>query len=101
VATSYGVIVPRLQASYKTDIEYCFDSASCRTGMWNEDEQFDLSARVSWVSTDEKWNGAIFATNLTDEAYVVGGSALVESSGVGGYAYSTPRMYGAEISYSF
>ena len=28
-------------------------------------------------------------------------TALIESSGVGGYAIATPRMYGAELKYQF
>jgi iron complex outermembrane receptor protein len=56
---SLGTVTPRLQASLKRDIEYCFDSASCRSGLWKEDEQFDLSARLNWVSPDEKWVGAL------------------------------------------
>ena len=43
------------------------------------------------MSNDERWIGAIYGTNLTDEDYIVGGSALVESSGVGGYNYNAPR----------
>lgn len=100
-ATSIGLITPRVQASYKTDIDYCFDSASCRSGLWLEDEQFDLSARLNWVSPDEQWTGALYGNNLTDEDYIVGGTALVESSGIGGYASATPRMYGAELQYRF
>jgi len=96
-----GMVVPRIQASWKLDIDFCFDSASCRTGQWLEDEQFDLSARVTWISADEKWVGALYGTNLTDEDYLVGGTALIESSGVGGYAVATPRMYGAELKYQF
>jgi iron complex outermembrane receptor protein len=99
--TSVGVFVPRLQASLKQDIEFCFDSASCRTGRWLEDEQFDLSARVTWISSNERWVGAVYGTNLTDETHIVGGTALVESQGVGGYAHAAPRMYGAEIEYRF
>jgi iron complex outermembrane receptor protein len=99
--TSMGVFIPRLQASYKTDIEYCFDSLSCDSGLWYEDEQFDLSARLTWISKDEKWTGALYGTNLTEEDHIVGGSALVESEGVGGYAVAAPRMYGAELKYAF
>ena len=29
--------------------------------------QFDLGARVTWISADEKWVGALYGTNLTDE----------------------------------
>ncbi|MCB1699690.1 MAG: TonB-dependent receptor [Pseudomonadales bacterium] len=96
-----GTVTPRLQASLKHDIEYCFDSASCRTGMWYEDEQFDLSARLNWVSPDQKWLGALYCNNITDTHYQVGGTALVEPSGAGGYSVATPRMYGLELEYRF
>jgi iron complex outermembrane receptor protein len=99
--TSAGVFLPRIQASWKFDIEYCFDATSCNTGLWLEEEQFDLGARVTWISNDEKWVGAIYGSNLTDEDHIVGGTALVESSGVGGVAAATPRMYGAELKYVF
>jgi len=96
-----GLIMPRVQASWKFDIDYCFDATSCQTGRWLEDKQFDLSARVTWISRDEKWEGALFGSNLSDEDYIVGGTALVESEGVGGYAGVAPRTYGAELSYRF
>ena len=99
--TGMGLFLPRVQASWKKDIDYCFDSASCQNGGWLEEEQFELSARVTWISSSEKWVGAIYGSNLTDEDYLVGGTALVESSGVGGIAVATPRMYGAELQYNF
>jgi iron complex outermembrane receptor protein len=99
--SEWGTFMPRIQGSLKKDIDYCFDSLSCDTGLWLEDEQFDLSARVTWLSNDGKWVGAIYGNNLTDENYIVGGTALVESAGVGGYAVAAPRMYGAELKYSF
>jgi len=99
--TPFGLLMPRVQASWKLDMDFCFDSASCDTGLWLEDEQFDLSARITWISSDEKWVAALYGSNLTDEDYMVGGTALVESSGVGGFAAATPRMYGAEVKYWF
>jgi iron complex outermembrane receptor protein len=99
--TSVGMIIPRVQASLKEDVEYCFDASSCNSGLWLEDEQFQLSARVTWVSTDGNWTGAIYGTNLTDEEYIVGGTAIVDSAGVGGWNSAAPLMYGAELKYSF
>ncbi|WP_279245967.1 TonB-dependent receptor [Candidatus Litorirhabdus singularis] len=99
--TGIGAIIPRLQASLKKNVDYCFDSTSCVTELWLEDEQFDVSGRVTWISNDGKWIGSLYGTNLTDEDYVVGGTALLESAGVGGYAANAPRMYGAELKWSF
>ena len=63
--------------------------------------EFDLSGRVSWLSRNEQWLLAVYGINLTDEDYIVGGSALIESSGVGGFAAAPPRMYGLEPQYMF
>ena len=99
--TSFGAVMPRIQFSYKSDVDYCFDAASCDSGLWLEKKQRDLSARVTWISPDEKWVGAIYGNNLTDEDYMVGGTALVESEGVGGYSVATPTTYGVELKYTF
>ncbi|MEH6585451.1 MAG: TonB-dependent receptor [Halioglobus sp.] len=99
--SNFGLVQPRLQASWKFDIEYCFDSASCRSGLWLEDEQFELSGRIGWVSPEGKWVGGLYGTNLTNEEYVIGGTALVESSGIGGFVPVAPRMYGLELQYNF
>jgi iron complex outermembrane receptor protein len=99
--TSFGLFIPRLQGSWKFDIEYCFEASSCEHGGWLEDEQFELSGRVTWISHSERWVGAIYGTNLTDEDYIVGGTALTDATGVGSHAYNPPRMYGAEIKYHF
>lgn len=99
--TGVGLFMPRLQASWKLDMDFCFDATSCESGLWFEDEQFELSARLTWISPDEHWVGSLYGTNLTDEQYIVGGTALVESEGVGGVAYAPSRMYGAELQYRF
>ena len=99
--TPIGILLPRVQASLKKELDFCLDAASCNSVLWVEDKQFELSARITWISNDEKWTGAIYGTNLTDEEYFVGGVALVESSGVGGFAVAPPRMYGAELQYHF
>ncbi len=96
-----GLVMPRIQTSLKEDVEYCFDASSCASGLWLEDEQFDLSARINWVSKDGKWSGALYGTNLTDEDYIVGGTAIVDSAGIGGFNAANPLMYGAELRYEF
>ena len=77
------------------------NSASCRSGLWLVEDQRDLSARITWLSSDNKWQGALYGANLTDEDYIVGGTALVDSQGVGGYAVATPKTYGVELKYTF
>jgi hypothetical protein len=78
-----------------------FDSASCRSGQWLEDEQLDISARLTWISTNDKWVGALYGTNLTEQDYMIGGSPLAESEALGGSANALPGMYGVELQYQF
>jgi len=96
-----GKVIPRVQLKHRSDIDFCFDSASCRSGRWLEDEQFDIGARLTWISRNEKWIGALYGTNLTEEDYIIGAGPLVESEGVGGFANAQPRMYGVELQYQF
>ena len=99
--TAIGKLLPRVQYSYKSDVDYCFDASSCESGLWLEGRQRDLSARLTWLSNDEKWMGALYGNNLTDENYIVGGTALVDSQGVGGYASAAPTTYGIELQYRY
>ncbi|MCP5147921.1 MAG: TonB-dependent receptor [Pseudomonadales bacterium] len=99
--TPIGRVIPRVQYSYKSDVDYCFDAGSCDSGLWLEGKQRDLSARINWQSRDEKWVGALYGNNLTDENYIVGGSPLVDSQGVGGFANATPTTYGVELQYRY
>lgn len=44
---------------------------------------------------------AAYVRNVTDKEYYTGGFALTASLGVNSVAIGTPRMFGAEINYSF
>lgn len=94
--TAIGSIVPRIQFSRKYEIEACFDRISCTSGDYRNDHE-DLSARVTWISTDGRFSVAAYGSNLTDEDFVTGGQPLYDSWGFGGYTYAPPRMYGAEF----
>lgn len=93
----FGTLTPRLQYSRKTDVEHCFDRNSCLSGLWRADEK-DLSARVTWQSPDKQFSFSVYANNLTDERYLIGGQPLVDTYGFGTAVYNTPRMLGAELS---
>jgi len=101
ITTEYGAVMPHIQASLKTDVEYCITSIGCSNGQWSEDEQFDLSARITWVSADEHWVAALYGNNLTDEDYVTGATDFAEVFGTGGLGYAIPRTYGVEVQYNF
>lgn len=97
---AYGTIIPRIQFSKKYNVERCFERGSCESGLWNNDET-DVSARISWLSANDRINFAIYGINLTDERDIIGGQPLVDSYGFGGVTFSPPRMYGAELQLNF
>ena len=99
--TPYGTIIPRLQGSWKFDVENCFDKSSCESGLWFSEKQMDISGRLTWLSPERQWRITAFGSNLTNETYVNGGIALVDALGFGGQTYSTPRIVGIEAQYHF
>jgi len=61
-----------------------------------------LNMRYEWNDVlGSKLSFAAFAKNLTDREYYTGGFALTASLGVNGVSVGEPRMFGAELSYSF
>jgi iron complex outermembrane recepter protein len=60
-----------------------------------------LNVRYQWNVLGSRLSFAAFAKNLTDRAYYTGGFALTASLGVNGVSVGEPRMFGAEVSYSF
>lgn len=61
-----------------------------------------VNARFEWSNImGSQFSGALFGKNLTDEEYFVGGMALGASLGHNAAAVGEPRMYGAEVTYSF
>ena len=99
--TPIGSITPRLQGSWKFDQNGSFDRSSWESGQWDMPKQTNISARLTWRSHSQQWRVTAFGTNLTQEDYSTGGTALVDAVGYGGQTYATPRMVGAEMEYSF
>ena len=66
--TNYGSFTPRVDATYKKDINACFDWASCQwqDGKGMEYDFYALNARLTWLSRDEKIRVTAYGNNLTD-----------------------------------
>ena len=63
----------------------------------NMDSVWLANARLSWVSTDDRWEATVFVSNLTDERYVHTGFDLATLCGCAEEAYGKPRWYGARL----
>jgi len=98
--TGFGTVVPFLSWSYRTNVDNCFDRASCLSGIYEVDQE-DLTARLSWISPEENVRITAWGTNLTDERYITGGTPLVDVTETAGTIYNIPRMYGVEVAYDF
>jgi iron complex outermembrane receptor protein len=62
-----------------------------------------VKARLDWSDVGgSKWNAALFAKNLTDKVYSIGGvSVILPSTGIATYFYGDPRTFGIEIRRDF
>jgi iron complex outermembrane receptor protein len=60
-----------------------------------------LNARLSWLSSDERWEVAAWVKNLTDEAYRIYAFDLTADLGYIQDTYHAPRMYGVTVGVNF
>jgi iron complex outermembrane receptor protein len=99
-STDFGTVIPMVSWSYRTNVDNCFDRASCLSGLYEVDQE-DVSARLTWLSTDQKWRVTAYGNNLTDDRYISGGTPLVDVTETAGTVYNLPRTYGVEASYTW
>ena len=98
--SAIGMIIPMVSYSYRTNVEQCFDRGSCLSGIYEVDHE-DLSARLTWLSRNERLRVTAYGNNLTDERYVTGGTPLVDVTSTAGTIYNIPRTYGVEMAYTW
>ncbi len=60
-----------------------------------------LSARLTYKSTDDTWEVAVFGNNLTDKAYITNGLEAINVTGTADATYARPREWGASIKANF
>ncbi|GMG85919.1 TonB-dependent receptor [Biformimicrobium ophioploci] len=106
VAVDYAVEVPvgeltlRGNAYYKDEIQTRLNSL----GSFNDNEELDSYALFN-LSADyrlDNWRASLFADNLTNEYYYVGGRSARRYGERGQFHYvGLPRAIGASVSYEF
>lgn len=101
--TEYGSFTPRVDASYKKDINSCFDYASClwRDGDGTLFDVYALNARLTWFSTDEKVRITAYGNNLTDNQSASNSLPLIGSTQSRAIYWGDPRTYGVELAYTW
>jgi iron complex outermembrane receptor protein len=60
-----------------------------------------LNARIALEDAAEKWEVAVFGTNLTDEHYITGGVGGLDAIGLDEAQYARPREWGVSLTYRF
>lgn len=60
-----------------------------------------FNARLSWRDPSERFELAVFGTNLSDERYIVGGISAADSFGTIEGNFGRPREWGVSLRYSF
>ena len=97
---SVGTVTPRIRP-VSSAISVLFRCGQLATsGLWKEDEQFDLSARLNWVSPDEQWVGALYVT-ISPTPTTWWAAPRWWNPPASGAAVATPRMYGVELECHF
>jgi len=61
------------------------------------DDFWLFNARLSWISSDQRYVGSFFVNNLADERYVHTGFDLATLCGCAEEAYGKPRWFGASL----
>ncbi|MFK7976291.1 MAG: TonB-dependent receptor [Halioglobus sp.] len=98
--SEFGRVIPLVSWSYRTNVDNCFDRASCLSGVYLVDQE-SVNARLTWISPDENWRVTAYGNNLSDERFIIGGTPLVDVTETAGAVYNLPRTYGVELSYDW
>lgn len=101
--TNYGSLTPRVDVTYKTDLNGCLDYASCnwRDGKGTEFDIYSLNARLTWLSKDQKIRVTAYGNNLTDNQANAASLPLIGSTESWAVSWSDPFTYGVELAYSW
>lgn len=106
IPTAIGIITPRLDVSYKSEIFFGLDATSAE--VYREDpanagaDAYTLADfRVTWSNNNEDWRVAGFVKNLTDERYINSTVSVTDSLGTFNIGYGDPRTYGLQFTKTF
>ena len=104
--TEFGRFVPRLDASYKSDIYLGLDRGAWEASKRKEalsyaDAYVLFDARLSWSNNADDLSIAAYVKNLTDERYDIGAVAAGDSIGTLTTVLGDPRTYGIELRKTF
>jgi iron complex outermembrane receptor protein len=92
-----GSLTGRIDYSYRSSF---FIDAQNSPGAFQEGYGL-LAGRLTFSPPSEKWSVAVYGTNLTDEAYIVGGTPQFNALGFDEVVRGRPREFGGVFSVNF
>ncbi len=104
--TPVGLITPRIDFSYKSEIYLGFDNGSWDVRHTNPEGVYSdaytlFDARVTWNNNEDDLSISAYVKNATDERYDIGAVATGDSIGTFAQALGNPRFYGVELRKTF
>ncbi|NOX50198.1 MAG: TonB-dependent receptor [Gammaproteobacteria bacterium] len=95
--SDWGTLAWRIDGSYSAEV---FQDVQ-NTASISQDALTLVSARIVFESASQGWEASLFATNLTDEEFIVNGLQALASFGTAEAVYGAPRQWGASVKVSF
>lgn len=101
IPTDFGIITPRVDVSYKSDIYMGLDNGSFDS--WQQDRNLAgqpaytlVDARLAWSNSDGSMTLTAFVKNATDKKYRIGAASVGDSIGTFFETYAEPRTFGLQ-----
>ncbi|MBB3048609.1 outer membrane receptor protein involved in Fe transport [Litorivivens lipolytica] len=105
--TDFGLIIPRVDLSYKSEIFFGLDEGSYNVyqrtgeGLGGSDAYTLVDVRLSWQNNEGDTTVAAFVKNVTDERYVIGTASVSDSVSTFNQTYGDPRRFGLMVRKTF
>lgn len=104
--TDFGIITPRLDVSWKSEIFFGLDATSAERYFEDEslagaDEYFLVDFRLTWATEDGPTRVTAFVKNAFDKRYITGTASVLDSLGTFNQIYGEPRIYGISVFHEF
>ena len=99
--TEFGYLTLNANANYQDDQWYSAYNEKARYDQIKQDDYWLANARLTWFSSDERWNAAVWVKNIEDVEYDVYAIQLQSGFGYDYFLPGAPRTWGAEVNVRF
>jgi iron complex outermembrane receptor protein len=96
---NYGTLVPRFDYYYQDDAQGLAGSTASPTAV--VESYNTVNARLTWRSSDQRWETSLLVTNLADERYFYNTFDLLNLAGFANAQPAPPREWGLTFRRTF